>query len=177
MLKKIISGGKAGADRAALDVAIRFGIPHGGWISKDNRKDDVGLPDKYQLEEMLTKSRSSAIAHNVLQSDGTLIISRGPLEGDITLARQLAVHHGRPWLHININKTFISDSIKILEGLHTRWIVLLKSLSEDDLKKEFIHPDYSKRISLGVNISLYAWHSNHHLEHIKQALRYRGVFQ
>ena len=34
MIKKIISGGKTGADRAALDVAIKFNIPHGGWIPK-----------------------------------------------------------------------------------------------------------------------------------------------
>lgn len=33
MLKKIISGGQTGADRAALDVAIKLEIPHGGWIA------------------------------------------------------------------------------------------------------------------------------------------------
>jgi len=31
-IKKIQSGGQPGADRAALDVALKFGIPHGGWI-------------------------------------------------------------------------------------------------------------------------------------------------
>ncbi len=34
MIKKIISGGQTGADQAALDVAIKLGIPHGGWIPK-----------------------------------------------------------------------------------------------------------------------------------------------
>jgi len=34
MIKKIISGGQVGADQAALDVAIKYGIPHGGWIQK-----------------------------------------------------------------------------------------------------------------------------------------------
>ncbi|KKL12839.1 hypothetical protein LCGC14_2531730, partial [marine sediment metagenome] len=29
MIKKIISGGQTGADQAALDAAIRLGIPHG----------------------------------------------------------------------------------------------------------------------------------------------------
>jgi len=32
MLKKIISGGQTGANQAALDVAIKLGISHGGWI-------------------------------------------------------------------------------------------------------------------------------------------------
>ena len=40
MLTKIISGGQTGADRAGLDVAIEFDIPHGGWIPK-GRKTEV----------------------------------------------------------------------------------------------------------------------------------------
>ena len=50
MLKKIISGGQTGADQAALDVAINFGIPHGGWIPKDRRTEAGTLPDKYMLK-------------------------------------------------------------------------------------------------------------------------------
>jgi len=49
MIKKIISGGRTGADRAALDVAIKFNIPHGGWIPKGRIAEDGPLPDKYQL--------------------------------------------------------------------------------------------------------------------------------
>ena len=49
--------------------------------------------------------------------------------------------------------------------------ILLKSLTSDDLKKEFVHPEYNRNISLDANIALYAWHSNHHLAHIKQALK------
>jgi hypothetical protein len=36
MIKKIISGGQTGADRAALDVAIKMGIEHGGWLKMDH---------------------------------------------------------------------------------------------------------------------------------------------
>ena len=38
MLEKIISGGQTGADQAALDAAIKLGIPHGGWIPKGRLK-------------------------------------------------------------------------------------------------------------------------------------------
>jgi hypothetical protein len=31
MIQKIVAGGQTGADRAGLDVAIRWGFPHGGW--------------------------------------------------------------------------------------------------------------------------------------------------
>jgi len=37
MLQKIISGGQTGAERAALDLAIKLGLPHGGWMPKDGR--------------------------------------------------------------------------------------------------------------------------------------------
>lgn len=42
----------------------------------------------------------------------------------------------------------ISESIKILEGLHSRWCKLLKTLNSDDLKKEFIHPEHSEKFHL-----------------------------
>ena len=56
MITKIISGGQTGADRAALDVAIKLDIPHDGWIPRGRLTEDGTLPDKYQLKEMLTES-------------------------------------------------------------------------------------------------------------------------
>ena len=64
-------------------------------------------------------------------------------------------------------------SLKLLEALHERWVYILKSLSEEDLNKEFIHPEQSERISLKENILIYSWHSRHHLAHIKQAKELR----
>lgn len=64
-------------------------------------------------------------------------------------------------------------SLKLLEALHERWVYLLKTLTENDLNKEFIHPEQSERISLKENILIYSWHSRHHLAHIKQAKELR----
>ena len=71
----------------------------------------------------------------------------------------------------------ILESIQILYGLHSRWVLLLKSLTQDDLQKAFIHPEHGRRITVAENIGIYAWHSNHHLAHIKQALQYKGKFK
>lgn len=68
----------------------------------------------------------------------------------------------------------IIDSLKIIEGLHSRWVNLLRSLNVNQLKREFIHPEYGKKISLAENIALYAWHCNHHLAHINQAIENEG---
>ena len=68
----------------------------------------------------------------------------------------------------------IEESLKILEGLHARWTHLLKSLSKEELKKTFVHPERGRHITLEENIGLYAWHSNHHLAHIRLALGKQG---
>ncbi len=67
-------------------------------------------------------------------------------------------------------------SLSLLEGLHKRWSHLLRNLTEDDLKKVFVHPEHGRKISVGENIALYAWHCNHHLAHIRQAKRLKGKF-
>ncbi len=64
----------------------------------------------------------------------------------------------------------ISTSLKLIEGLHARWTILLKSLDASELSKQYIHPDKQQPLSLLDSIALYAWHGNHHLAHIKQAL-------
>ncbi|MDM1294112.1 putative metal-dependent hydrolase [Sphingobacterium sp. N143] len=63
----------------------------------------------------------------------------------------------------------IESAIKLLEGLHERWEILLKSLTEEQLERAFIHPATKRLITLKVNVGLYAWHCNHHLMHIVNA--------
>jgi hypothetical protein len=105
MLKKIISGGQTGADQAALDVAIKLGISHGGWIPK-GRKTETGVLDvKYKLKEMETPDYNKRTEQNVIDSDGTLIISHGRLTGGSDYTREMALLHRRAWLHIDLNKT------------------------------------------------------------------------
>jgi hypothetical protein len=65
----------------------------------------------------------------------------------------------------------ISDSLKIVEGLHARWVNMLKNMDENDLEKEFLHPETNEKTSLKINIGIYAWHCEHHLAHIKKINR------
>ena len=104
MLKKIISGGQTGADRAALDFAIKMEIPHGGWIPKGRLAEDGPLPSKYNLKEMRTKSYPKRTEKNVVDSDGTLILSHGKLTGGSKLTKEFADKHKRPSLHIDLNQ-------------------------------------------------------------------------
>lgn len=63
----------------------------------------------------------------------------------------------------------IEASLSIIESLHERWSYLLQSLSEEQLNRTFHHPD-SGLVRVERNIGIYAWHGNHHLAHIKNAL-------
>ncbi len=74
------------------------------------------------------------------------------------------------WAELSDSQNYpIENSIKILEGLHGRWTSLMKSLSEKELDKYFIHPENNEKISLKTIIGIYAWHCEHHLAHIKNA--------
>ena len=103
MIKKIISGGQIGADQGALDVAIKYGIPHGGWIQKGRKTQGGVLPLKYHLKEMSTASFKDRIEQNVIDSHGSVIISHGALTGGADYCLKMAQKHGRPCLHIDLN--------------------------------------------------------------------------
>lgn len=70
----------------------------------------------------------------------------------------------------------IQPSLDLIKGLHKRWTVLLKSLMPEDLEKSFIHPESGKNITLKQNIALYAWHCDHHLAHLRNALKSAGKY-
>lgn len=74
------------------------------------------------------------------------------------------------------NLDLILPSLQILEGVHYRWVVLLKSFGEKELNRQFTHPANQKTTCLNEIIGMYAWHCNHHLAHIEQALFYKGQF-
>lgn len=64
----------------------------------------------------------------------------------------------------------VEDSLNILDLLHKRWVILLKSMQESDFERELDHPE-SGILSLKIYLGAYAWHGNHHLAHITGALQ------
>ena len=115
MIQKIISGGQTGADRAALDFAIRHNLPYGGWVPKGRRTENGTLPEKYHLQEMPTGQYSKRTEQNILDSDGTLIVSHGILTGGSALTRELTKQHRKPWIHIDLGTTPYPDAARMLQ--------------------------------------------------------------
>lgn len=64
----------------------------------------------------------------------------------------------------------IEPSLQIIEGVHNRWTALLKTMSIEDLKKTFYHPEHKREFRLDKTLSMYAWHCEHHLAHIRMCL-------
>jgi hypothetical protein len=104
MIKKIISGGQTGAEQAALDAAIQCHIPYDGWIQKGRLTEAGRLPNKYKLTGMPTDSYAKKAEQNIIDSDGTLIISHGNLTGEPKHAQKKAEKHKKPFLHIDLER-------------------------------------------------------------------------
>jgi hypothetical protein len=58
-------------------------------------------------------------------------------------------------------------SITLLKALHAKFVALLKLLSDNDLQKQFVHPETQKHVRVDRMIALYAWHGDHHLGHLQ----------
>jgi hypothetical protein len=116
MIKKIISGGQTGADQAALDVAIEFRILRGGWIPKGRKTEGGPLPSKYQLQEMPTASYPARTEQNVVDSDGTLIISHGEMTGGTEITAKMAQKHNKPWMHVDANELSVEAAVQFVRA-------------------------------------------------------------
>ena len=70
------------------------------------------------------------------------------------------------WAHLTDATTAPVDvSLDLLDTLHQRWVLLLRSMSAGQWSRTFRHPDAGV-LRLDVNAMLYAWHGKHHLTHI-----------
>ena len=100
-LRKIVSGGQTGADRAALDWAIGRGLPHGGWCPKGRKAEDGVIDRRYNLAETPSEDYSQRTEWNVRDSDGTAVFSiRKELQGGSLLTVELAGQYDRPMIHL-----------------------------------------------------------------------------
>jgi uncharacterized damage-inducible protein DinB len=69
------------------------------------------------------------------------------------------------WAELPDSRQPIENSLVLLESLHRRWMVLLRSLTEEEWKKPFRHPELGL-MTLEKTLALYAWHGKHHVAHI-----------
>jgi hypothetical protein len=118
-LRKIISGGQTGADRAALDAALHAGCPCGGWCPKGRIAEDGKIPARYQLREHSSKSYADRTLLNIQDADGTLVVTFGELKGGSAYTLDQAASYCRPCLHVDAHeRTAVDAADKVMQ-----WII------------------------------------------------------
>jgi hypothetical protein len=83
----------------------------------------------------------------------------------------ITAYDEKAWANLADSRLPVNVSLALLTALHSRWVSLLESMSDDDFSKGFNHPENGKQ-TLAVALAIYDWHSRHHVAHIT-ALRAR----
>lgn len=78
------------------------------------------------------------------------------------------------WAELSDAKTAdIEMSLKLFEGLHQRWVQLLRSMRPEDFQRKFVHPESGVNV-LDRTLQMYAWHGKHHVAHITSLRKRMG---
>ena len=110
-LLKVISGGQSGVDRGALDAALALGFSCGGRCPKGRLAEDGPIDPKYPLVESTSSRYQDRTEQNIIDSDATLIITGGRLEGGTRLTMELALKHDKPCVIIDLRQPTSIDQI------------------------------------------------------------------
>jgi hypothetical protein len=102
--QRIVTGGQSGVDRAALEVALRLGLPCGGWCPAGRRAEDGPIPARFPLREALSPDYEQRTEWNVWDSDGTLVLNRGELAGGTLYTVRIAERIGRPLRVVDLDR-------------------------------------------------------------------------
>lgn len=138
-----LSAAVAGLSEEQLDVAYR----PGGWTLRQvvNHVADSHMNSYVRLRWALTEE--------------------SPL---------IKAYDEKAWAELVDAKTGpIALSLSLLEALHTRWVILLRSMDDSAFAKTLQHPQNGE-MRLDTLLALYAWHGRHHTAHIAETRKSRG---
>ena len=99
----IVNGGQSGVDRAALDSAMHLMLPCRGWCPNGRWAEDGSIAPVYPLQECGSPTPAVRTELNTIDSDGTLVLSRGEPRDGTPLTIECAKMHGKPVLEISLD--------------------------------------------------------------------------
>lgn len=139
-IAKIVSGGQTGVDRAALDWSWVTGYRHGGWCPKGRRSEDGTIPIRYRLRESVSSGYLDRTRHNVLDSDATLILNRGELDGGTRATLRFAQSQRRPVLVVQLDRGVQQeDVIRVRQWIGSDSILVLNIAGPRESKRPGIY--------------------------------------
>lgn len=112
-VERIVSGGQTGVDRAALDWALDRGLACGGWCPRGRRAEDEPIAARYPLRESPTADYEERTRLNVVDSDGTLILNAGELDGGTALTERFAIDQRKPHTMVQLDSLRHDDAARV----------------------------------------------------------------
>ena len=128
------------------------------------RRAVAGLSDA-QLDTRYRNWTIRQIVHHLADSHvNSYIRFKWALTEDLPTIK--AYDEGR-WAALEDSRTGdIQAPLALLEGLHARWVQLLRSMTDEQFGRSFLHPETRKTVSLNAALCYYAWHCRHHTAQI-----------
>ncbi len=77
------------------------------------------------------------------------------------------------WARLPDSRMPVDESLNLVQAVHARLVALLEAMSEEEFSRAFVHPERGP-MTLAKNLSLYDWHSRHHLAHITRLSDRKG---
>jgi len=104
------------------------------------------------------------VVHHVCDSDMNLYVRfRLALTEDEPTVKSFAQEG---WANLEDARTAPTElSLSLLDALHQRWVLLLRSLRPADFARTFQHPERGV-VALEKYLGMAAWHGRHHVAHI-----------
>jgi hypothetical protein len=126
---KIVSGGQTGVDRAALDVALKRGVPCGGWCPT-GRLDEFGrIPEHYPLKELPAAGPAERTLRNVIDSDATVIFHRAEILRGTKYTLECCLQETRPYILVDADKISHDEAADLLCEFVRRYNVMMLNVA------------------------------------------------
>ena len=146
-VRRIVSGAQTGVDRAALDVALELGISCGGWVPLGRIDERGRIPDRFpRLRETASADWDERTEANVRDSDGTLILSRGPLTGGSAYTKRVADRLGRPCLHLDLAVRSRAETVAEARAWIEREAIEVLNVAGPRASKDPALPDVARQV-------------------------------
>lgn len=114
---KIVTSGQAGVERAALDAAMDAGLPVGGCCPLGRAAEDGPISNRYPLKEATTSNDLEPTLYNLQQSNGLIVVSKGPLLGTVIFTYQFILDERKPVIIVDFARSTIPTIEEMLQWM------------------------------------------------------------
>src|SRR5438067_2876081 len=157
-LLKVISGGQTGVDRGALDAALALQVECGGWCPKGRLAEDGTIPKRYPVMELANAGYAERTARNVVDSDGTLVISNGVPLGGTRETVDRCIEMRKPHLIIDCASMSVEQAIEaateFVRKLSFRVAQTMRKLSNVRKRTDQLRaPSHSLGMTIVLNVA------------------------